>query len=268
MKKLLMFAASLLAWPLFSSCTEYGAYGRTGGFSSGYTASSYGYGHGYAPLRVGFIGTTYDRWSYDPYRRCYYDRSIGQYYNYGSRAYYRTAPRRYTSPRYPSGYSKGTRISCPSYLPRTSARSHLSSRYPASRYTPVLHGSSRTHDRSRNSYQSSQHETRRSSQSRSIKSAPVIRRESTSQPSRRIQSQRSETRPTRTQTIRTSPSNYKKVRSTSSPSIRQPSSSSSRSSSSIRQPSPSRSIPSIRQPIPTRSVMPSRSLSKARQRTR
>ena len=125
MKSILMLAASLLAWPFLSSCSDYGTYGYSAGYSSGGYASpgygySSGYGYNYAPLQVGFISTTYDRWSYDPYRRCYYDRSLRRYYNYGSRTYYSSPPRRYSTPYYPTGYRKGRPIAAPSYLPRHS----------------------------------------------------------------------------------------------------------------------------------------------------
>ena len=253
MKTILMLAASLLAWPLLSSCTEYGAYGQTGG----YTTSSYGYSQSYAPLRVGFISTSYDRWSYDPYRRCYYDRSIGSYYNYNSRSYYTTAPRRYSSPRYPSGYRKGSKISCPSYLPRNSSRGNYGQRHvsPSSRYAPVLHGSSnRSSSRSQSIEKAARYnmKSRTSSsssrQSSTYKSAPTVQRESSTQPSRRIETPRQVTRTSQPQTIRTSPSRTNTVRTSAPSTIRQTS-----------EPRRSEPAPTIRQSSSSRATVPVRS---------
>ena len=112
MKKILIIAASLLAWPVFSSCTDYGVYGTNSGYNGGYVNA------GYAPLQVGFIGTSYNRWAYDPYRRAYFDRSLNRYYNISTRRYYVSTPRRYSRAVYPRGYRKGSRINAPSYLPR------------------------------------------------------------------------------------------------------------------------------------------------------
>lgn len=287
MKKILMLTASLLAWPLFTSCTEYSSYGYSSGSSGGYANSSYGYSQSYAPLQVGFISTSYDRWAYDPYRRSYYDRSVNRYYNSSSRNYYSASPRRYSTAHYPSGYRRGSQISCPTYLPRHSNHGHSShgrvaQRESHGRTTPVIHGSSRSSDRSRSIQEAARYNTRARTSSSSSSSrgsssrqptptvrrqatpqpTPTIRRQATPQPTRRIETPRQVTRPTRIETIRTTPSRSQSVRSKPAPVVRsQP--------TVRRQPAPTRSAPVTRQPAPSRSTTkPSRSSGKARQRTR
>lgn len=250
MKKLLMLTASLLAWPFLSSCTEYGAYGQTGGYATTSHAYPHSYSRGYAPLRVGFISTTFDRWSYDPYRRCYYDRSIGKYYNYRSRGYYTAAPRRYSSPRYPSGYRSGSRISCPSYLPRKFTQR------AQNRYATILHGSSRTRDRSQRIQDNDTRVRLKPNRSRSEfrKPTETLRRESSTRLNRQNEAPRRVIRPTRVETIRNDSS--ERVRNSPSSFMRKLNKPTSRLTSYERQ---SRSF---------RSVKRSRSVSESRQRTR
>jgi len=103
MKTIFLLGASLLAWPLFTSCSSHGGHVGVAGYSNSVYGSSHGFSRGFSSYRVGFIGTGFSRWSYDPYRRSYFDHSLNRYYNLSSRSYYKTAPRRFSSPRYPSG---------------------------------------------------------------------------------------------------------------------------------------------------------------------
>lgn len=72
MKKYLLFGSALLS-ALFSSCYVDPYYGG----SVGYGVSSYG--NGYSSSF--FVSTGDPRWSYDPYRFCYFDRVRSCYYD-------------------------------------------------------------------------------------------------------------------------------------------------------------------------------------------
>lgn len=127
MKKVFLFAGGLIAASVLSSCSDYATYGVQSSYSSGFGSSGF-YSGGYAPLSVGFIGTTYDRWAYDPFRRSYFDRRLGRYYNHFGRSYYSVAPRRYSSPRYPRGYRRGHRYKPNVFLPRGDQFNHVQRR--------------------------------------------------------------------------------------------------------------------------------------------
>jgi len=145
MKAIPVMAATLLAAALLPSCSDYDSiYGYSGHYSSGgnYHSTSIAYSTAYAPLGVGFISTSYDRWCWDPYRHCYYDRSLRRYYNHVSYTYYSSPPRKHRSVSYPEGYRSGVRLPCPSYLPRD--------RHPSQ----VGHGN---HSRPSDSKQSNRH---------------------------------------------------------------------------------------------------------------
>ena len=105
MKKFLPLLFAIVALPLFQSCVGPGNYGSSYG-----TATNYG-------SSVGIISTSHSRWGYDPYYRSYYDYSLGQYYDLNRGRYYTTLPRRYSSPFYPSYYSRGSTLRAPSRLP-------------------------------------------------------------------------------------------------------------------------------------------------------
>ncbi len=127
-KRIFSILLGVVGWVVLSSCSEYGVYGTTGttyrtGYGHGHSTS--GYVSTYAPLEVGFIATTYDRWSYDPWRRCYYDRSLRRYYDHRARRYCHAVPRRYVKPYYPTGYLRGRPLSCPNYLPGYTNRGSL-----------------------------------------------------------------------------------------------------------------------------------------------
>lgn len=151
MKKILLTTLAMVLPFLAISCADYGTYGygtvTTPVRSSG---SSVIVGGGLAPLQVGFVATSFDRWAWDPYRRHYFDRSCRRYWNSRSRGYCSVVPSRFSSPIYPTGFRSGRRLSCPTYLPRrtvvTSHRGHshqsvgaVSSR---GKYAPVIHGQS------------------------------------------------------------------------------------------------------------------------------
>ena len=144
MKKILLLT-SATALAFLSSCTSYGTYGYAPVGNPGFI------GGGYAPLQVGFVATNYSQWAWDPYRRAYFDRGLGRYWNINTRGYYSVAPRRYATAFYPSGYRTGGRINAPSYLPRRSSGSinrggsvkTVGVNNNRNRYTPVIHGSSR-----------------------------------------------------------------------------------------------------------------------------
>ena len=68
---------------------------------------------------VGFASTSNSRWSYDPYRRSYYDNQQKRYFNTSSGSYYNNLPRRYSSPTYPSGHRSGQRVQLHSRLPNS-----------------------------------------------------------------------------------------------------------------------------------------------------
>ena len=82
MKKILLTTLAMVLPFLAISCADYGTYGygtvTTPVRSSG---SSVIVGGGLAPLQVGFVATSFDRWAWDPYRRHYFDRSCRRYWN-------------------------------------------------------------------------------------------------------------------------------------------------------------------------------------------
>lgn len=293
MKKILLLASAVALPFLATSCADYATYGYgtvgapVGGFGNpGFV------GRGLAPLQVGFVATSFDRWAWDPWRRHYFDRSCGRYWNPGIRNYCSVAPRRFSSPIYPTGFRRGQRLACPTYLPRTPVivNRGRSSRPVGvvsnrGRYAPVIHGQSRgvtsvrpsSYDRSRNSvssrssnsYRPSSYSTpnrsssTRSGGNRSSSYVTPTRRSSSSSTQRSSGSSRYQTvssPPSRTRstpTIRSTPT----VRS-SSYTPRSSSSGGSYSRSSSTRSSATRSTPS------RSTSAPSRSVSKARQRTR
>lgn len=114
---------------------------------------SYGHSQGKKSVEVGLIHTSHDRWGYDPYRRSYYDHSIGKYYNLGTHSYHVKAPRRYHSPRYPRHYRRGSVLHCPSHLPRYSSRRSSFSQRRLSTYGSNRLGSSQHLKRSRSGHE-------------------------------------------------------------------------------------------------------------------
>lgn len=275
MKKILMFAVSLLAVPLFSSCTDYGVYGHTGGFNNfggpggfnnfgGPVGFNQGFvGGGLAPLQVGFVATSFDRWAYDPFRRAYFDRRVGRFYDPRLRNYCRVAPRRFSTAVYPSGHRRGRALACPPFLPRTDAvarnggrgvsRNTAGFNQNRGRFAPVVHGVSRgssslrgaSNGRDYGSYGNS-----RSSNSR----GSLSNRGPVSAPVRGSSGSRQSVRPSsssRLQTVSAPPSRGQSIRPRPAPVVRsQPT----RSSPSVRQSSYSRSSSGS-----SRSAMPSRS---------
>jgi hypothetical protein len=276
MKKILLTTLAMVLPFLAISCADYGTYGygtvTTPVRSSG---SSVIVGGGLAPLQVGFVATSFDRWAWDPYRRHYFDRSCRRYWNSRSRGYCSVVPSRFSSPIYPTGFRSGRRLSCPTYLPRHSAvaihrgDSHRSVGAVSSRgkYAPVIHGQSHGVVSLRPSSYST---STRSSSSRTVTRSSLNH---TSLPGRT--SSQSTQRPSsssRYQTVSSAPSRPKAtpvVRSSSytsrSTSSRSPESTSSRGSYSKTSSSRSTSASSS----PSRSTSsPSRSVSRARQKTR
>lgn len=276
MKKILLTTLAMVLPFLAISCADYGTYGygtvTTPVRSSG---SSVIVGGGLAPLQVGFVATSFDRWAWDPYRRHYFDRSCRRYWNSRSRGYCSVVPSRFSSPIYPTGFRRGHRLSCPTYLPRHSAvaihrgDSHRSVGAVSSRgkYAPVIHGQSHGVVSLRPSSYST---STRSSSSRTVTRSSLNH---TSLPGRT--SSQSTQRPSsssRYQTVSSAPSRPKAtpvVRSSSytsrSTSSRSPESTSSRGSYSKTSSSRSTSASSS----PSRSTSsPSRSVSRARQKTR
>ena len=284
MKKILMLATAALALPFLTSCADYATYG----YASVGAPISGGYvGGGLAPLQVGFVATTYSQWAYDPYRRAYYDRRVGCFYDHRARRYCTVTPRRYSTPIYPTGYHRGGRLSCPTYLPRHSG--HGNSRVVSNRgrYSPVVHGSSRgstsIHSAGNYDKRSSGSSSNRGNSSRPsgyTNSSPSRgstsnRGSSTYRPSSSSSSTRKSTyKPSssssRYQTVGTTSRNGSSAsRSRSTPSVRsqpvvrsQPAVRSQpvRSAPTVRSSSSNRSTPS-RSTTPSRSSSPSRSIS-------
>lgn len=276
MKKILLALLAMVLPFLAISCADYGTYGygtvNTPVRSSG---SSVFVGGALAPLQVGFIATSFDRWAWDPYRRHYFDRSCRRYWSPRSRGYCSVVPSRFSAPIYPTGFRRGHRLSCPTYLPRHSmvashrGHSHRSVGAVSSRgtYAPVIHGQSHGVVSMRpSSYATST----RSSSSRTVTRSSLNH---TTSPGRT--SSQSNQRPSsssRHQTVSSAPSRPKTtpiVRSSSytprSTSSRSPESTSSRGSYSKTSSSRSASVSSS----PSRSTSsPSRSMSRARQKTR
>lgn len=279
MKKILLTTLAMVLPFLAISCADYGTYGY--GTVATPVRSSVVVGGALAPLQVGFVATSFDRWAWDPYRRHYFDRSCRRYWDSRIRGYCSVTPVRFSAPIYPSGFRRGHRLSCPTYLPRrtvvTSHRGHshrsvgaVSSR---GKYAPVIHGQSHGVVSLRPSSYST---STRSSSSRTVTRSSLNQ---TSAPGRTLsQSTQRPSSSSRYQTVSSAPSRPKAtpvVRSSSytsrSTSSGTPKSISSRGSysktTSSRSTSVSRS-PS-RSSSPSRSTSsPSRSLSRARQKTR
>lgn len=139
----------------------------------------------------GFVSTGNSRWSYDPYRRSYYDQRSKRYYNTSSGSYYNSLPKRHSSPSYPSGYRSGRSVQLHSRLPYVSNRtsSSRSQNYGSSRNYGSNNSSSRS---SRPTYQNNRNQqpTSRSSsyRSRSSSSRPSSSRSSSSRSSQPSQS--------------------------------------------------------------------------------
>lgn len=158
MKRIFFLLSGLAAIPLLTSCADYGVYGTTVARpivgNSGFVSGSFVSGN-LAPLQVGFVATTFDRWAWDPYRRFWFDRSCGRYWDYRQNRYCTVVPRRFPTAVYPTGYRRGTRLACPSYLPRTTVVARHGSHFGnfgrgvihhdnnRSRVSPVVHGFSR-----------------------------------------------------------------------------------------------------------------------------
>ena len=148
MKKILLSTLAMVLPFLAISCADYGTYGY--GTVATPVRSSVVVGGALAPLQVGFVATSLDLWAWDPYRRHYFDRSCRRYWNPRSRGYCSVTPVRFSAPIYPTGFRRGHRLSCPTYLPRHSAvashrgHSHRSVGVVSSRgkYAPVIHGQS------------------------------------------------------------------------------------------------------------------------------
>ena len=285
MKKILLTTLAMVLPFLAISCADYGTYGY-GTVSNPVrsSGSSVFVGGAMAPLQVGFIATSFDRWAWDPYRRHYFDRSCRRYWNPRIRGYCSVAPSRFSAPIYPTGFRRGNRLTCPTYLPRHlvvaghRGHSHRSGGIVSNRgtYAPVVHGQSRGVVSIRPSSYST---SKRSSSSSSRSGISSSLNQTTSSRGSSSQSIQRPSSSSRYQTISSSPSRPKTTpvlrssstsRSSSSPSQ---ASSSSRSSSS---PSPRRSSSKITSSrsssTPSRSSRttssPSRSVSRARQKTR
>lgn len=298
MKKILLLISSLAAIPLITSCTDYGVYGSTVGRpivgNPGFVGGGFGntgfVGGGLAPLQVGFVATSFNQWAYDPFRRHYFDRSCGRYFDPRLRSYCTSVPRRFTTAVYPSGYRRGGSLACPTYLPRNTAVARRGNQFGnghrgtvvsnRGRFTPVVHGSSRGSTylgnsgrfsgSSRGVSPSSYGTSNRGSSSRSYSTPSPVRRTATPVPSRRTVSPSPVTRSNRLRTISTPPSQPRissPQRSSSSsrytpPTVR-------RSPAPVVRSQPTRSAPTVRSPGPTRSTTrPSRAVNQPRQRTR
>lgn len=314
MKKILMLATAALALPFLTSCADYASYGYGtvgapigGGFGGGGFGGGGFVGGGLAPLQVGFVATTFDQWAYDPFRRAYFDRRIGRFWDPRLRSYCNVAPRRFATPIYPAGFRRGSRLACPTFLPRHTAvagnggRGNLGRGQVVSnrgRYSPVVHGSSRgstnirsvgNYDRRSSgtvsgrggNYRPSGYTTPTNSRGSVSNRGSNSYRSSGSSTSNRRSSSQPSSSPSRYQTVgTTSRSSSPVVRSRSTPTVRsqpavrtQPVRSSSVRSSSYTPTSPSRSISPSRSSYPSRGVSrststPSRSIGQARQRTR
>ena len=301
MKKMLLTTSAIVLPFLAISCADYGTYGY--GTVTTPVRSSVIVGGALAPLQVGFVATSFDRWAWDPYRRHYFDRSCRRYWDPRIRGYCSVTPVRFSAPIYPSGFRRGHRLSCPTYLPRrtvvTSHRGHshrsvgaVSSR---GKYAPVIHGQShgvaslrpssyptstrstmsRTVTRSSSNHTlspgrtSSQSTQRPSSSSRyqTVSSSGSGSRTSLNPASSGRRSSQSTQRPSsssRYQTVSSAPSRTKTTQVSRSSSYT-PRSTSSRGLSSGTTSTRSRSVSSSPSRITS---SPSRSVSRARQKTR
>lgn len=99
MKKLLIFAAAATTLAL-TSCYVDPYYGGGGSVDYGGSAGYSSYGGGGYSSSV-FVSTGDPRWSYDPYRYCYYDRTRNSYYDPYLYGYY------------PVGYLPTPVVGCP-----------------------------------------------------------------------------------------------------------------------------------------------------------
>jgi hypothetical protein len=273
MKKILLTTLAMVLPFLAISCADYGTYGY--GTVVTPVRSSVVVGGGLAPLQVGFVATSFDRWAWDPYRRHYFDRSCRRYWNPRSRGYCSVTPVRFSAPIYPTGFRRGHRLSCPTYLPRHSVvashrgHSHRSVSTVSSRgkYAPVIHGQShgvvslRPSSYSTSTRSSSSRTVTRSSSNQT--SAPGrTSSQSTQRPSSSSRSQTASSAPSQTKTTPVVRSSSYSSRSTSS---RSPESTSYRGLYSKTSSSRSTSASSS----PSRKTSsPSRSVSRARQKTR
>jgi hypothetical protein len=284
MKKILLTTLAMVLPFLAISCADYGTYGYGTVATPVRSSGSSVIVGGLAPLQVGFVATSFDRWAWDPYRRHYFDRSCRRYWSPRSRGYCSVTPVRFSSPIYPTGFRRGHRLSCPTYLPRHSAvaihrgDSHRSVGAVSSRgkYAPVIHGQSHGVVSLRPSSYST---STRSSSSRTVTRSSLNQ---TSAPGRT--SSQSTQRPSsssRYQTVSSAPS-----RTSSQPTQRPSSSSRHQTASSapsrpkatpvVRSSSYTSRSTSSRSPVstsasssPSRSTSsPSRSVSRARQKTR
>lgn len=284
MKKILLTTFAMVLPFLAISCADYGTYGYGTVATPVRSSGSSVIVGGLAPLQVGFVATSFDRWAWDPYRRHYFDRSCRRYWSPRSRGYCSVTPVRFSSPIYPTGFRRGHRLSCPTYLPRHSAvaihrgDSHRSVGAVSSRgkYAPVIHGQSHGVVSLRPSSYST---STRSSSSRTVTRSSLNQ---TSAPGRT--SSQSTQRPSsssRYQTVSSAPS-----RTSSQPTQRPSSSSRHQMASSapsrpkatpvVRSSSYTSRSTSSRSPVstsasssPSRSTSsPSRSVSRARQKTR
>ena len=201
MKKILLLLSGLAAIPLFTSCADYGVYSATVarpiGGNPGFV------GRGLAPLQVGFVATTFDRWAWDPYRRHWFDRRARRFFDPRLRSYCTVVPRRFATAVYPSGYRRGGRLACPSYLPRNTAVVNRGNRFGNNRgrFSPVVHGSSRGAAPLRGQNRSGNFN--RGSDNRSFSNRNPVRRSVSPVPSRRSVNPSTVSRNRRLQTVST-----------------------------------------------------------------
>lgn len=277
MKKILLLLSGLAVVPLFTSCADYGVYGATvtrpivanpgfvgGGFGPGFA------GGGLAPLQVGFVSTTFNRWAWDPWRRHWFDLGCNRYFDPRLRRYCNVAPRRFPTAVYPSGYRRGARLACPSYLPRTPVvvnRGGVNTH--RGRYAPVVHGTSRGVTPVRGSNFNRTVAPTRGNSGRVYGSSSPVRRTVSPVPSRSRVTPSTVSRNSQLRTVST----YKQPSSTTSrsyskPTVKSPSSVTTRNLTYGKS-QPTRSTSSVKSSGYSRSTSsPSRSVTRARQRTR
>ena len=284
MKKILLTTFAMVLPFLAISCADYGTYGYGTVATPVRSSGSSVIVGGLAPLQVGFVATSFDRWAWDPYRRHYFDRSCRRYWSPRSRGYCSVTPVRFSSPIYPTGFRRGHRLSCPTYLPRHSAvaihrgDSHRSVGAVSSRgkYAPVIHGQShgvvslRPSSYSTSTRSSSSRTVTRSSLNQT--SAPGrTSSQSTQRPSSSSRYQTVSSAPSRTSSQPTQrPSSSSRYQTASSAPSRPKATPVVRSSSYTSRSTSSRSPESTSaSSSPSRSTSsPSRSVSRARQKTR
>lgn len=267
MKKILMLIASLGVIPLVTSCADYGVYGYGSTVARPVVATNTAFvGGGLAPLQVGFVATTFDRWAWDPFRRHYFDRSCGRFFDPRLRRYCTVVPRRFPTAVYPSGYRRGGRLACPSFLPRTrfagghrDHRGHVGVPARGGRFAPVVHGTSRGAVPLGDAGRSGRFSNGRANESRS----PI--RRSASPSSRRSVNPATISRRSRLETVSTSPSRSRIESRPSSPvsprTVSRGSSSGNRASAPVVRSRSSATVPS-------RATSQSRPVSRSRQVTR